>query len=107
MLGTLVPALGGGDARRSLALASRRHRTGDSFHEAIDPPGIGHIGLSCVAGSHLHLEQIMNPMPHNMVRRKNPRNAWLDRHRALMLEMAGGLRQMLPVRGLLQEQMDL
>jgi hypothetical protein len=37
MLGPILPAPGGGGARRPLALASRRHRTGDSFHEATDP----------------------------------------------------------------------
>ena len=41
MLGPIVPALGGGDARRPLALAYCRHRTGDSFHEATDPQGHG------------------------------------------------------------------
>jgi hypothetical protein len=41
MLGPIMPALGGGDARRPLALASRRHRMGDSFHEASDPQGHG------------------------------------------------------------------
>jgi hypothetical protein len=41
MLGPIMPALGGGDARRPLALAFRRHRTGDSFHEATDPQGHG------------------------------------------------------------------
>jgi hypothetical protein len=41
MLGPIVPALGGGDARRPLALAYCRHRTGDSFHEAADPQSHG------------------------------------------------------------------
>jgi hypothetical protein len=41
MLGPIVPAPGGGDARRPLALAFRRHRTGDSFYEATDPQGHG------------------------------------------------------------------
>jgi hypothetical protein len=41
MLGPIVPALGGGDARRPLALAFHRHRTGDSFHEVTDPQGHG------------------------------------------------------------------
>jgi hypothetical protein len=41
MLGPIMPALGGGDARRPLALAFRRHRTGNSFHEATDPQGYG------------------------------------------------------------------
>ncbi|MGA3145734.1 MAG: hypothetical protein ABSF10_22270 [Verrucomicrobiota bacterium] len=36
-----MPALGGGDARRPLALAFRRHRTGDSFYEVTDPQGHG------------------------------------------------------------------
>jgi hypothetical protein len=42
MLGPILPAPGGGDARRPLALASRRHRTGDSFHE--DDPERTHHG---------------------------------------------------------------
>jgi hypothetical protein len=41
MLGPIMPAPGGGDARRPLALAFRRHRTGDSFHEATGPQGHG------------------------------------------------------------------
>ncbi len=41
MLGPILPAPGGGDARRPLALAFRRHRTGDSFHEATGPQGHG------------------------------------------------------------------
>ena len=41
MLGPIMPALGGGDARRPPALAFRRHRTGDSFYEATDPQGHG------------------------------------------------------------------
>jgi hypothetical protein len=41
MLGPVIPAPGGGDARRPLALAFRRHRPGDSFHEATDPQGRG------------------------------------------------------------------
>jgi len=35
MLGPIVPALGGGIARRPLALASGRHRAGDSFHAVL------------------------------------------------------------------------
>jgi len=34
MLGPILFAPGGGDARRPLALAFHRHWTGDSFHEA-------------------------------------------------------------------------
>jgi hypothetical protein len=41
MLGPIMPAPGGGDARRPLALAFRRHRTGDSFHKAAAPQGHG------------------------------------------------------------------
>jgi len=41
MLGPILPAPGGGDARRPLALAFCRHWTGDSFHEATDPQGHG------------------------------------------------------------------
>ena len=37
MLGPILPAPGGGNVRRPLALAFRRHRTGDSFQEATDP----------------------------------------------------------------------
>jgi len=35
MLGPILPAPGGGDARRPLAVASRRHRSRDSFPEAL------------------------------------------------------------------------
>lgn len=41
MLGPIMSAPGGGDARRPLALAFRRHRTGDSFYEVTDPQGHG------------------------------------------------------------------
>lgn len=41
MLGPIMPALGSGNARRQLALAPRRHRTGDSFHKDIAPQGHG------------------------------------------------------------------
>ena len=41
MLGPIMPAPGGGAADRSLDLAFRRHRTGDSFHEVTDPQGQG------------------------------------------------------------------
>jgi len=39
MLGPILPAPGGGGARRPLALAFHQHRTGDAFHEATDPQG--------------------------------------------------------------------
>jgi len=35
MLGPVVPAPGGGDARRPLALAFRRHWPGDSFSKPL------------------------------------------------------------------------
>jgi hypothetical protein len=41
MLGPIMPALGGGNARRPLALASRGRSKGDSCHEATDPQGHG------------------------------------------------------------------
>jgi hypothetical protein len=41
MLGPIMPAPGGGDARRPLAVAFRRHRTGGSFHE-VDPERTHH-----------------------------------------------------------------
>jgi hypothetical protein len=37
-----MPAPGGGDARRALALAFHRHQTGDSFHEVTDPERTHH-----------------------------------------------------------------
>jgi hypothetical protein len=43
MLGPIMPAFGCGDARRPLALAFRRHRAGDSFHE-VDPERTHHGG---------------------------------------------------------------
>jgi hypothetical protein len=42
MLGSFMLAPGGGDARRPLAPAFRRHRKGDSFHE--DNPERTHYG---------------------------------------------------------------
>jgi hypothetical protein len=42
MLGPIMPAPGGGDARRPLALAFCRHRPGNSFHE--DDPERTHHG---------------------------------------------------------------
>ncbi|MGA2787741.1 MAG: hypothetical protein ABSF60_09455 [Verrucomicrobiota bacterium] len=42
MLGPILPASRGGNARRSLALAFCRHRTGDSFQE--DDPERTHHG---------------------------------------------------------------
>jgi hypothetical protein len=44
MLGPVMPAPGGGDVRRLLALAFRRHQTGDSFHEVADPERTHHVG---------------------------------------------------------------
>jgi len=41
MLGPIMPALGGGNARRPLALASRGRPKGDSYLEATDPQGHG------------------------------------------------------------------
>jgi hypothetical protein len=51
MLGPVMPAPGGGDARRALALASRRHRPGNSFHEATDAQGFGYSEWLGVAGT--------------------------------------------------------
>ena len=45
MLGPIMPAPGGGDACRPLALAFHRHWPGDSFPEAPDPRGHGRRGL--------------------------------------------------------------
>jgi hypothetical protein len=44
MLGPILPAPGGGSSRQPLALAFRRHRTGDSFHEVTDPERTHHGG---------------------------------------------------------------
>jgi hypothetical protein len=74
-LGPILPALGGGDARRPLALASRRHRPGNSFQEATDAQGFGYRRWLCVAGSIFRPGQTMNSMRLISPRCQNTRKA--------------------------------